>query len=315
MNYNIKKWGKLEQMVQPKNYDLGGILSSTLSGAATGSVIPGFGTVVGGAVGLIGGLLGHKKQKEEQRKQLELQNQQILMNKQQQMNALPQSKGGLPGILAMGGYLTPETLAKSGIHIKPENKGKFTATKKATGKTTEELTHSKNPLTRKRAQFALNARKWRHEDGGMIDDTVYVAKNGGLSRKEDYGSSKKPYPSVKKSDFAGGGRSYPIPTKADAVDALRLAGLHGRSDVKAKVYSKYPELKKHALGGLVNPLSTQYGSIVGYDAGGTHSQNPLGGIPLSKAPTGEQNTVEQGETSFKFKNGKYIFSNRLKVKK
>lgn len=68
-------------------------------------------------------------------------------------------------------------------------------------------------------------------------------KLGGLSRKKDYGSDKKPYPSVKSNDFAGGGRSYPIPTKADARDALRLAGLHGRSDVKAKVYKKYPELK------------------------------------------------------------------------
>lgn len=68
-------------------------------------------------------------------------------------------------------------------------------------------------------------------------------KLGGLFRKKDYGSDKKPYPSVKSKDFAGGGRSYPIPTKADARDALRLAGLHGRSDVKAKVYKKYPELK------------------------------------------------------------------------
>ena len=57
-------------------------------------------------------------------------------------------------------YLNEED---SGIHIKPENKGKFTATKKATGKSTEELTHSKNPLTRKRAQFALNAKKWNHK--------------------------------------------------------------------------------------------------------------------------------------------------------
>ena len=68
-------------------------------------------------------------------------------------------------------------------------------------------------------------------------------KLGGISRSKDYGSDKKPYPSVKSNDFAGGGRSYPIPTKADARDALRLAGLHGRSDVKTKVYKKYPELK------------------------------------------------------------------------
>ena len=51
-------------------------------------------------------------------------------------------------------------LSEEGIHINPENKGKFTATKKRTGKSTEELKHSKNPLTRKRAVFAANAKKW-----------------------------------------------------------------------------------------------------------------------------------------------------------
>ncbi len=58
---------------------------------------------------------------------------------------------------------------KGGIHIKPENKGKFNATKKATGKTTEELTHSSNPVTRKRAIFAQNAAKWKHEYGGPVN--------------------------------------------------------------------------------------------------------------------------------------------------
>lgn len=78
---------------------------------------------------------------------------------------------------------------------------------------------------------------------------------GGLSRDKDYGSKKKPYPSVAKKDFAGGHRSYPIPTKADAIDALRLAGLHGRNDVKAKVYNKYPELRKKGSNGLIISIS------------------------------------------------------------
>ena len=102
---------------------------------------------------------------------------------------------------------------------------------------------------------------------------------GGLTSK-DRGSSKRPYPSVSSKDFAGGGRSYPIPTKADAVDALRLAGLHGRSDVRSKVYSKYPSLRKKsllgssnhpvksmrpkALGGMYIPFNKRYTSI--YDA-------------------------------------------------
>lgn len=90
-------------------------------------------------------------------------------------------------------------------------------------------------------------RKRRDEERALFN----MKSMGGLSRDKDYGSKKKPYPNVKSSDFAGGNRSYPIPTKADAVDALRLAGLHGRNDVKAKVYRKYPELKKPA-GGIIS---------------------------------------------------------------
>ncbi len=81
-------------------------------------------------------------------------------------------------------------------------------------------------------------------------------KMGGLNRKQDYGSKSKPYPKVKTGDFAGSGRSYPITTKDDAVDALRLAGLHGRSDVKAKVYSKYPELRKKSKAGGIYSLTS-----------------------------------------------------------
>ena len=61
-------------------------------------------------------------------------------------------------------FLTAERLYDKGksIYINPANKGKFNATKKRTGKTTEQLAHSKNPLTRKRAIFALNSRKFKH---------------------------------------------------------------------------------------------------------------------------------------------------------
>lgn len=88
-------------------------------------------------------------------------------------------------------------------------------------------------------QQAFKKRNGLKDDGSRL-------RNGGLTSK-DRGSSKHPYPSVSSKDFAGGGRSYPIPTKADAVDALRLAGLHGRSDVRSKVYSKYPSLRKKSL--------------------------------------------------------------------
>lgn len=112
----------------------------------------------------------------------------------------------------------------------------------------------------------FNAQESFKDRNGLNDDGTKKKRNmrtitgkkklGGLSRKKDYGSDKKPYPNVKSNDFAGGGRSYPIPTKADARDALRLAGLHGRSDVKAKVYKKYPELKnKKAVLGILGSLT------------------------------------------------------------
>lgn len=93
------------------------------------------------------------------------------------------------------------------------------------------------------------------KDRNRINDDGTIKAMGGLSRDKDYGSKKKPYPSVAKKDFAGGHRSYPIPTKADAIDALRLAGLHGRNDVKAKVYNKYPELRKKGSNGLIISIS------------------------------------------------------------
>lgn len=118
--------------------------------------------------------------------------------------------------------------------------------------------------------------------GSNLPRTIdYINKNninenkkamGGLNRNKDYGSKKKPYPSVAKKDFAGGHRSYPIPTKADAIDALRLAGLHDRNDVKAKVYNKYPELRKKGNVGLVVSIS---GNVKN---GLIHSPSSTGGL-------------------------------------
>ena len=131
--------------------------------------------------------------------------------------------------------------------------------------------------------------------GSNLPRTIdYINKNninenkkamGGLSRDKDYGSKKKPYPSVAKKDFAGGHRSYPIPTKADAVDALRLAGLHGRSDVKAKVYNKYPELRKKGNTGLIVSISgnVKNGLIHSPSStGGLHDKFAVGGKRINR---------------------------------
>lgn len=124
---------------------------------------------------------------------------------------------------------------------------------KGTGKATnyfERGLKASGHIRSKRAPRGLIAGTLELDDTGVNYIQNKKRLGGGLTSK-DRGSSKHPYPSVSSKDFAGGGRSYPIPTKADAVDALRLAGLHGRSDVKAKVYSRYPELRKKARGGTV----------------------------------------------------------------
>lgn len=60
------------------------------------------------------------------------------------------------------------------IKIKKKNRGKFTKAAKAAGESVQEYAHSvlNNPkatkLQKKRAQFAVNAKKWRHKDGGLL---------------------------------------------------------------------------------------------------------------------------------------------------
>lgn len=123
---------------------------------------------------------------------------------------------------------------------------------------------------------------------------------GGLNRNKDYGSKKKPYPSVAKKDFAGGHRSYPIPTKADAIDALRLAGLHGRNDIKAKVYNKYPELRKKGNVGLVVSIN---GNVKN---GLIHSPSSTGGL-RDKFAVGGTRINRHGRTwEYDEQNGYYV---------
>lgn len=90
---------------------------------------------------------------------------------------------------AMSNYM-----AKGGkIHIKPENRGKFTALKKRTGKSASWFKEHGTPAQKKMATFALNARKWKHDDGGWIDEeftlpySAYIAdrvNNMGLNNSQ-----------------------------------------------------------------------------------------------------------------------------------
>lgn len=74
-------------------------------------------------------------------------------------------------LMAMGGIMEYK---KGGIHIKPENKGKFTAAAKRAGMGVQAYAHhvlahkdSHSSTLVKRAVFAENAKKWHHANGGV----------------------------------------------------------------------------------------------------------------------------------------------------
>lgn len=73
------------------------------------------------------------------------------------------------------------------------------------------------------------------------------------------------------------------------------------TEVQNKIKSR-----SFAEGGSMDPLTE-------FNAGGSHEENPLGGIPQGTAPDGRANLVEQGETKLNAAN--YIFSDKIKVDK
>jgi hypothetical protein len=102
--------------------------------------------------------------------------------------------GGInnPGFNALPQNVQQKILANMAeggtIHIKPENRGKFTAYKERTGKTTEEALHSPNAHVRQMANFAKNAAKWKHADGGLVlQENMYG--NGGYLPKHVLGKT------------------------------------------------------------------------------------------------------------------------------
>ena len=86
-------------------------------------------------------------------------------------------KAELLGIYTRAGYSDLASIiadynefsSGGGIHIKPENRGKFTALKERTGHSASWFKEHGTPAQKKMAVFALNARKWNHADGGELN--------------------------------------------------------------------------------------------------------------------------------------------------
>lgn len=185
-------------------------------------------------------------------------------------------------------YPTQESYMKEfgeggSIHIKPENRGKFTAYKQRTGKTTEEALHSPDPHVRQMANFARNAAKWKHADGGMMKSSRITPE---ITRLDNGGQMNYYNNQINKENALATGLLQ---------TGLGLAGTAIGGPAGGMVGS--------SLGSAVGGLFEKGGPLTKYN-GLKHSE---GGIALGN--TG--NEVEDKETRI----GDFIFSEKLKASK
>jgi hypothetical protein len=216
---------------------------------------------------------------------------------------------------AMSNYM-----AKGGkIHIKPENRGKFTALKKRTGKSASWFKEHGTPAQKKMATFALNARKWKHDDGGWIDEeftlpySAYIAdrvNNMGLNNSQKaavyssiYGESRfNPYVYNPR----GGGKG------AHGIMQWKGARIPESSYLPSQMDYLENTLPFNPFGdgGLMGTHGADFtNGVTVINNGGYHEENPHEGVQIGVDYNGIPNLVEEGEVIY----NDYVFSNRIKV--
>ena len=167
-------------------------LESGISNLIDGNSKEGWNDLIGV---VLPGLAGYNDAKwEREKRSADASRERVLLNEKDKQRDVQQGYGwryrDQPMQAAYGGYLgyNDDVLGQSfefggellemgkggKIYIKPENRGKFTEYKQRTGKTTEEALHSKDPHVRQMANFARNARHWKHEFGGDIEEQSQV---------------------------------------------------------------------------------------------------------------------------------------------
>lgn len=235
------------------------------------------------------------------------------------------------------------------IHIKPENRGKFTALKERTGHSPTWFKENGTPAQKKMAVFALNARKWNHskDAGGNLQEPL---KNG-LTDEQYFKMMER----VANENYADWGYNSPEVALLHALNdntynyrqfyndnptATNNAQTHWPDTYKTvyhptfsseSVYSGvrdrnfnpegriggvwsggtfYPNYwqNQYRNGGELNTMDDINNGFIDITEGGTHEQNPFGGIPVNIAEDGLPNLVEEGEMIY---NG-MVYSNNLR---
>ena len=246
-------------------------------------------------------------------------------------------------------FESPElnTFADGGkIYIKPENRGKFTVLKERTGKSATWFKEHGTPAQKKMATFALNSRKWKHDDGGPLDSLVadinrrskadfvqrlldsnrdYIQdweSDNIATHKLGWATDDKGaivFPNVQRIN----GKLYDFTDpknkrkKWDALDSAIERGdtlrmTPAQAEEFTKTYKKYyPKGKTFkAFGGDLLTHGAEWDNgVTVIGNGDTHENNPYEGVQMGVDNQGIPNLVEEGEVVF----NDYVFSNRLKV--
>lgn len=163
---------------------IGGAAQGAMTGATVGGPIGAIaGAVIGLGSGIAGWITGNKKAKRRARRLnqqasdaneralLSFENRASDVDTQNDLNIESNffNDGG-PITMRYTGVMSPfgNTFGDGGIFIKPENRGKFTALKERTGKSSTWYKEHGTPAQKKMAIFSLNAAKWKHADGGEL---------------------------------------------------------------------------------------------------------------------------------------------------
>lgn len=80
------------------------------------------------------------------------------------------------------------------------------------------------------------------------------------------------------------------------------------NSVGNKIYPDSLGTNIYAKGGQLETVNPNE-DLIRIESGGTHEENPIGGVPMGTDAEGTMNTVEQGETILK----DFVYSNRLKL--
>ena len=135
------------------------------------------------------------------------------------------------------------------IHIKPENRGKFTAAANRAGKSVQSyasqiLAHPENYSSTlvKRANFAKNAAKW-HDDGGFLNPDDPEKKPTYLIKPVDLFAGMRTPDEVAGSRMSASDRTYVAPPAHIAVTNREIEAVEQRNEAAKR---KYPYLTEQA---------------------------------------------------------------------